>query len=60
VLATERALAWRYVDAGANFVAVGVDTSILVQGARQLASEYKTHAKPVAVPSADGVPSGGY
>lgn len=40
VLATDRTLARRYLDAGALFVAVGADTSLLVGAARALAAEF--------------------
>ena len=41
VLATDPALARRYLDAGALFVAVGVDTTLLVRAATQLAASFK-------------------
>jgi len=37
ILSADRALAQTYLDAGALFVAVGVDTSLLVRAARELA-----------------------
>ena len=40
ILATDPALARRYLDAGALFVAVGLDTGILGRGARALAAEF--------------------
>lgn len=40
VLAADRALARQYLDAGALFVAVGADTSLLVAAARALAAEF--------------------
>jgi 4-hydroxy-2-oxoheptanedioate aldolase len=39
-LTSDRALARRYLDQGALFVAVGVDTSILVKAAKELAQEF--------------------
>jgi 4-hydroxy-2-oxoheptanedioate aldolase len=41
-LTSDRALAREYLNAGALFVAVGVDTTILVNSARALAAEFKT------------------
>jgi 4-hydroxy-2-oxoheptanedioate aldolase len=41
VLATQRSVAQRYLDAGATFVAVGVDTSMLVQAASVLVQSFK-------------------
>jgi len=40
VLTDDRALARRYLDAGALFVAVGIDTALLVQSARELAAAF--------------------
>jgi 4-hydroxy-2-oxoheptanedioate aldolase len=39
-LTSDRTLARQYLDQGALFVAVGVDTSILVKAARELAAEF--------------------
>ena len=41
ILCADEALARRYIAAGASFVAVGVDTSLLMRAARQLAGKYK-------------------
>lgn len=41
VLATDAALARQYLDAGALFVAVGVDTTLLVRAATALAAGFK-------------------
>jgi 4-hydroxy-2-oxoheptanedioate aldolase len=41
-LTSDRTLARQYLNAGAQFVAVGVDTTILVNSARALAAEFKT------------------
>lgn len=41
VLSTDHATARRYLDAGAQFVAVGIDTSLLVRAARELAAKFK-------------------
>ena len=42
ILATDQALAQRYLDAGALFVAVGLDTALLVRAATELARYFKT------------------
>jgi 4-hydroxy-2-oxoheptanedioate aldolase len=42
VIATDVAAARRYLDAGALFVAVGVDTTLLVQAATTLARQFAT------------------
>lgn len=42
ILATDQALAQRYLDAGALFVAVGLDTALLVRAATELARHFKT------------------
>lgn len=42
LLATDQALAQRYLDAGALFVAVGLDTALLVRAATELARHFKT------------------
>lgn len=41
VLATDDLLARRYLDAGALFVAVGVDTSLLMRAASELAARFR-------------------
>jgi len=41
IIATEPALAQRYLDAGALFVAVGLDTSLLVKAAKDLVQQFK-------------------
>lgn len=46
VLMADRALARRYLDAGATFVAVGVDTTLLVRAARDLLQDFKAPATP--------------
>ncbi|HEY2780217.1 MAG TPA: aldolase/citrate lyase family protein [Steroidobacteraceae bacterium] len=40
-LTSDRKLARQYLEQGAQFVAVGVDTTILVKGARELAAEFQ-------------------
>jgi len=42
ILSTDRALAREYLAQGALFVAVGVDTTLLVRAARELAREFKS------------------
>jgi len=42
VLSTDRSQVAEYVEAGANFVAVGVDTSLLVKAANELAASYRS------------------
>lgn len=42
ILMADKALAQKYLDAGAQFVAVGVDTTLLVRAASDLASHFKT------------------
>lgn len=41
VLCADKALARRYLDAGATFVAVGVDTTLLVRAATELCASFK-------------------
>ena len=45
-LASDRRLAREYLNQGALFVAVGVDTSILVKAAKELAAEFKVASPP--------------
>ncbi len=46
ILATDPAMARRYLEAGALFVAVGLDTALLAQGALALAKSFK----PIKLP----------
>jgi 4-hydroxy-2-oxoheptanedioate aldolase len=55
MLATDPALAQQYLDAGALFVAVGVDTTLLVKAATGLAQRFGAGASKAAAG-----PSGGY
>ena len=55
ILATDPALAQQYLDAGALFVAVGVDTTLLVKAATRLVQRFGGGAAKGAV-----APSGGY
>lgn len=48
VLSADIALARRYLEAGAQFVAVGLDTTLLVRAASELASAFKLPAAPAA------------
>jgi 4-hydroxy-2-oxoheptanedioate aldolase len=41
VLTVDADAARRYIDVGARFVAVGLDTSLLVQSARKLAADFR-------------------
>ena len=55
VLAPDPKLARLYLDAGALFVAVGVDTTLLTRACRDLAAAYKHGAdKPAAAPPPPG------
>lgn len=54
VLATDPVLAKRYLDAGATFVAVGVDISLLVRGAAELLGRFRSGTAPAAQAAASG------
>jgi len=54
ILMTNPAEAQRYLDAGALFVAVGVDTSLLVGAAQTLRRRFKPDAGPAAAPLRGG------
>ena len=41
ILSADEKLAWRYIELGAAFVAVGVDTTVLMRGLQALASKFK-------------------
>lgn len=47
ILATDAALARTYLEAGALFVAVGVDTQLLVRAASTLAAQFKSPDAPL-------------
>jgi 4-hydroxy-2-oxoheptanedioate aldolase len=47
ILIADEALAKRYLDLGCTFVAVGVDTSLLVSATRTLLSKFKGGPTPV-------------
>ena len=56
ILMADRTLAQSYLDAGALFVAVGVDTTLLVRAATELARSFGTPAAPVPVAAAAANP----
>lgn len=57
VLMADRQLAQTYLDAGALFVAVGVDTSLLVRAASDLAAHFKSANRESAPPKPkDSIP----
>jgi 4-hydroxy-2-oxoheptanedioate aldolase len=51
ILTADQALAHRYLELGALFVAVGVDTTLLVRAASALSAAFKGAAPPQAAPS---------
>jgi 4-hydroxy-2-oxoheptanedioate aldolase len=53
ILATDLKLAQQYLDAGALFVAIGVDTSMLVRAATELLRQFRQDPAPAA-PKASG------
>jgi 4-hydroxy-2-oxoheptanedioate aldolase len=59
ILVTDKKLANDYLAHGANFVAVGVDTSLLVKAATDLAQSFKQTTSSVAVGGTVGT-TGGY
>lgn len=54
ILATDPDLARQYLDAGALFVAVGLDTSLLVNAARALAQRFKSDRGPAVTMNSPG------
>lgn len=54
LLAADEALARKALDAGASFVAVGTDITILARGAEALARRFREDAAPAAAPSLSG------
>lgn len=58
ILATDPALAKRYLEAGALFVAVGLDTGLLVRGASELLRQFRPQDAPA--PAAAKSAGGGY
>jgi 4-hydroxy-2-oxoheptanedioate aldolase len=55
ILMADKTLAQQYLDAGAQFVAVGVDTTLLVRAATELAAHFKA-TKPAAQAAATATP----
>jgi len=55
ILSADPILARRYLEHGAAFVAVGVDTTLLAQAARQLASAFKSGAGAAVAVSSGSV-----
>ena len=51
ILCTDEVLARHYAHLGARFVAIGVDTSLLTQSARALASRFCGSGAPPAAPA---------
>ncbi|WP_437882210.1 4-hydroxy-2-oxoheptanedioate aldolase [Pseudomonas sp. LRF_L74] len=48
ILSADQKLARRYIELGAKFVAVGVDTTVLMRGLQTLAATFKDAPAPVA------------
>lgn len=55
ILSADPTLARRYLDMGALFVAVGVDTTLLVRAARDLAQSFKSGSTPSPASKRDSV-----
>ncbi|MFC0180044.1 4-hydroxy-2-oxoheptanedioate aldolase [Thorsellia kenyensis] len=49
ILYADPKMAKTYIDAGFNFVAVGVDTSLLVKSAKSLLGQFKSDIKPSTI-----------
>ena len=47
ILSTQHEVTQKYIDLGTEFVAVGVDTSVLMNSLRDLLAKYKTDAEVV-------------
>jgi 4-hydroxy-2-oxoheptanedioate aldolase len=56
ILMADKALAQVYLDAGAQFVAVGVDTTLLVRAATDLAAHFKQPQTQTTAPPTSGSP----
>ncbi|MCW1248389.1 aldolase/citrate lyase family protein, partial [Pseudomonas sp. SAICEU22] len=52
ILSADQALARRYIELGAAFVAVGVDTTVLMRGLQSLAAAFKDSAAPASTAGA--------
>ena len=48
ILSADPTLARRYIELGAAFVAVGVDTTVLMRGLQTLAGAFKAGSAPAA------------
>jgi len=59
ILTPDRQLAQRYLEAGARFVAVGTDTSLLVKAATALAGHFR-HTSATSTPNSATASSNGY
>jgi 4-hydroxy-2-oxoheptanedioate aldolase len=55
ILASAPALAHKYLELGALFVAVGVDTTLLSRTATELAAAFKSQSQPAANTPTSGV-----
>ncbi len=53
ILTADTTLARRYLDLGATFVAVGLDTQLLVRGTSALVAQFKGSGAPAAVKGGD-------
>nr|MBP6853341.1 2-dehydro-3-deoxyglucarate aldolase [Rhodoferax sp.] len=53
ILTADTTLARRYLDLGATFVAVGLDTQLLVRGTSALVAQFKGSSAPAAVKGGD-------
>ena len=47
ILSTQHEVTQKYIDLGTEFVAVGVDTSVLMNSLRDLLAKYKSGAEPI-------------
>jgi 4-hydroxy-2-oxoheptanedioate aldolase len=52
ILTADTALSRRYLELGATFVAVGLDTQLLVRGTSALVAQFKGSPAPSAAPTA--------
>ncbi|WP_035060211.1 4-hydroxy-2-oxoheptanedioate aldolase [Andreprevotia chitinilytica] len=57
ILCADEALARHYIELGATFVAVGVDTTLLARQAEALAKRFKPAAHPTTAPASPNGPS---
>jgi 4-hydroxy-2-oxoheptanedioate aldolase len=54
VLSADPAIAWKYLDLGALFVAVGIDTTLLTRAAKDLWAQFKDGGVPPKSPPRSG------